>query len=107
MKNSDSWRRKPCRATTGAFRQPASATTCENVFDELKNQWGWGGFTTQTLKPTRIMAGIIALVFNWWNIFCRLADPDEQMEAITSRPCSKTSSVVWPNPAASGCSIRA
>jgi hypothetical protein len=59
---------------------------CENVFDELKNQWGWGGFTTQTLKPTRIMAGIIALVFNWWNIFCRLADPAEHMEAITSRP---------------------
>jgi hypothetical protein len=19
---------------------------CENAFDELKNQWGWGGFTT-------------------------------------------------------------
>jgi hypothetical protein len=32
------------------------------------------------------MAGIIALVYNWWNIFCRLADPDEHMEAITSRP---------------------
>jgi len=59
---------------------------CENVFDELKNQWGWGGFTTQSLNPTRIMAGIIALVFNWWNIFCRLADPSEHMEAITSRP---------------------
>ena len=59
---------------------------CENVFDELKNQWGWGGFTTQSLKPTRIMAGIIALVFNWRNIFCRLADPSEHKEAITSRP---------------------
>ena len=22
----------------------------ENTFDELKNQWGWGGFTTQDLK---------------------------------------------------------
>ena len=20
---------------------------CENTFDELKNHWGWGGFTTQ------------------------------------------------------------
>lgn len=59
---------------------------CENVFDELKNQWGWGGFTTHSLTPTRIMAGIIALVFNWWNIFCRLADPSEHKEAITSRP---------------------
>ena len=26
---------------------------CENTFDELKNQWGWGGFTTQDhrVKP--------------------------------------------------------
>jgi len=23
---------------------------CENVFDEIKNQWGWGGFTTHDLK---------------------------------------------------------
>ena len=23
---------------------------CENAFDELKNHWGWGGFTTQDLK---------------------------------------------------------
>src|SRR3984885_2518671 len=26
---------------------------CENAFDELKNQWGWGGFTMQDhrVKP--------------------------------------------------------
>jgi hypothetical protein len=24
---------------------------CENAFDELKNHWGGGGFTTQDLKP--------------------------------------------------------
>ena len=23
---------------------------CENAFDELKNQWGWGGFTTHDLE---------------------------------------------------------
>ena len=23
---------------------------CENTFDELKNQWGWGGFTTHDLN---------------------------------------------------------
>ena len=32
------------------------------------------------------MAGIIALVYNWWNIFCRLAEPEKHMEAKTSRP---------------------
>jgi hypothetical protein len=23
---------------------------CENNFDELKNQWGWGGYTPQKVK---------------------------------------------------------
>lgn len=59
---------------------------CENVFDELKNQWGWGGFTTQDIKRSSIMARMTALVYNWWNIFCRLAEPDRHMEAKTSRP---------------------
>jgi hypothetical protein len=59
---------------------------CENSFDELKNQWGWGGFTTRDLRRCRLMAGIVALLFNWWNLFTRLADPDHHREAITSRP---------------------
>ena len=59
---------------------------CENSFDELKNQWGWGGFTTRDLARCRLMAGIVALLFNWWNLFTRLADPDHHREAITSRP---------------------
>ena len=58
----------------------------ENAFDELKNQWGWGGFTTQDLKRCRLLAGSVALVYNWWSLFVRLADPDHQREAITSRP---------------------
>jgi hypothetical protein len=48
----------------------------ENAFDELKNQWGWGGFTTRDLKRCRLMAGYVALVFNWWNLFVRLAKAD-------------------------------
>ena len=32
------------------------------------------------------MAKIIALVYDWWNLFVRLADPDSHREAITSRP---------------------
>ncbi len=59
---------------------------CENSFDELKNQWDWGGFTTRDLKRCRLMAGCVALVFNWWNLFVRLADPNHHREAITSRP---------------------
>jgi len=59
---------------------------CENIFDELKNQWGWCGFTTQDIKRSAIMAGFVALIYNWWNIFCRLAKPDKHLEARTSRP---------------------
>lgn len=59
---------------------------CENVFDEMKNHWGWGGFTTQDLKRSQIMARIIAPIYNWWTIFCRLAIPEKHSEAIASRP---------------------
>src|SRR5207245_7218209 len=41
----------------------------ENNFDELKNQWGWSGFTTHDLKRCQIMARIIALIYNWWSLF--------------------------------------
>ena len=59
---------------------------CENVFDELKNQWGWGGFTTQDLTRCRLLAGMVALIYNWWSLFVRLADPEHHREAINSRP---------------------
>ncbi len=59
---------------------------CENGFDELKNQWGWGGFTTQDLKRCRLLAGTMALTYNWWSLFVRLADPEHHREAITTRP---------------------
>jgi Transposase DDE domain group 1 len=58
----------------------------ENNFDELKNQWGWAGFTTHDRKRCQIMGRIIALVYNWWTIFMRLGIPDKHAEAITSRP---------------------
>ncbi len=32
------------------------------------------------------MARFIALVYNWWNLFVRLAEPDRHLEAVTSRP---------------------
>jgi hypothetical protein len=58
----------------------------ENNFDELKNQWGWSGYTTSDLHRCRLMARIIALIYNWWTIFVRLIEPDSHLEAITSRP---------------------
>jgi len=58
----------------------------ENVFDELKNQWAWTGFTTADLKRSQLMARIVALVFNWWSLYVRLAIPKRHTEAVTSRP---------------------
>jgi hypothetical protein len=72
---------------------------CENAEGGLKNHWGWGGFTTQDLRhaqvglppgsclsPSRLMAGMVALISNWWSLFVRLAGPDHHREVITSRP---------------------
>ena len=64
------------------YRDRADA---ENCFDELKNQWGWGGYTTQDLKRCRLVSRMVALVYNWWSLFVRLA-AGKHHEAITSRP---------------------
>jgi len=73
----------PIVATSQLYRDRAD---CENVFDEIKNQWGWAGFVTRDLHRCRIIARMIALIYNWWNVFTRLAQPEQHMEAITSRP---------------------
>lgn len=65
------------------YRQRADA---ENVYDELKNQWGWGGFTTRDLLRCQVAARMVALVYNWWSLFVRCAQPERPREAITSRP---------------------
>ena len=63
----------------------------ENIFDELKNQWGWGGFVTQDMMRCKISAKIIALVYNWWLLYAGLIFTDKHREAITSRPLLLTS----------------
>jgi hypothetical protein len=65
------------------YRDRAEA---ENVFDELKNQWGWAGFTTQDQRRCQILARIGALIYNWWSLFTRLAIPNRHTEATTTRP---------------------
>jgi hypothetical protein len=35
---------------------------CENGFDELKNQWGWGGYTTQDMERCYLSARAVALI---------------------------------------------
>jgi len=58
----------------------------ENPFDELKNQWGWAGFTTQDMDRCQITARLIAQIYNWWSLYARLVDRERHREAVTTRP---------------------
>lgn len=73
----------PLESIGQMYRDRADA---ENTFDELKNQWGLGGFTTQDLSRCQTVARACALVYNWWSWRCRAAHPEGRLEAITSRP---------------------
>jgi hypothetical protein len=68
---------------TDLYLQRADA---ENVYDELKNQWGWGGFMTKDLHRCQVAVRNVALAYNWWSLFVRCAEPQRPREAITSRP---------------------
>jgi len=72
----------PLEAMAQLYRDRADA---ENGFDELKNQWGWGGFTTQDIERCQTSARPVALIYNRWSWYCRAAKPKARMEAITSR----------------------
>jgi hypothetical protein len=65
------------------YRDRADA---ENVFDELKNHWSWGGFTSRKLSACQVATRMSAQVYNWWSIFVRMASPDHHREVVTSRP---------------------
>lgn len=69
----------PAVALARLYRERADA---ENIYDELKNQWGWCGYTAQKLAPSRLMANLIALIYNWWHLCVRLYDGDHHREAI-------------------------
>jgi hypothetical protein len=73
----------PVRTLAQLYRDRAD---CENHFDELKNQWGWGGYTTHDLKRCRLISRMVGLIYNWWSVFVRLAHPNTHLEASTSRP---------------------
>jgi hypothetical protein len=73
----------PIEAIGQLYRDRAD---CGNGFDELKNQWGMSGFTTQNINRCQTTARTCALVYNWWSWYCRAADPSARMEAITCRP---------------------
>jgi hypothetical protein len=50
------------------YRQRADV---ENVFDELKNQWGFSGFCAKSRATTELAARLLLLVYNLWVLFVR------------------------------------
>ena len=64
------------------YRERADA---ENVFDELKNQWGFNGFCARSRRVSALAARLLLLVYNLWSLFVRLLEPTRQVEAAGSR----------------------
>ena len=65
------------------YRQRADA---ENVFDELKNQWGFAGFCSQKASVSQSSARLLLLIYNLWSMFVRvLKNEGRHTEAIKSR----------------------
>ena len=64
------------------YRQRADA---ENVFDELKNQWGFNGFCSRNRDVSELAARLLLLVYNLWNLFLRLMSPQRHIEAAHGR----------------------
>ncbi len=65
---------------TGIGRMPRAPSM------KLKNQWGWGGYTTHDPHRCQLAARAVALIHNWWSLLVRLTHPEARREAITSRP---------------------
>ena len=64
------------------YRKRADA---ENVFDELKNQWGFQGFCSRKRAVSELAARLLLLVYNLWNLFLRLMSPERHVEAAHGR----------------------
>ena len=54
---------------------------CENVFDELKNQWGFNGFCSRYREVTENATRLLLVAYNTWNLFLRLLEPNRHVEA--------------------------
>jgi len=64
------------------YRERADA---ENVFDELKNQWGFNGFCARSRRVSALAARLLLLVYNLLTLFVRLLEPGRHVEAAGSR----------------------
>lgn len=61
----------------------------------------WGGFTSRKPAPSQLTANLIALFYNWWNLYVRFYDEEHHREAIRTRPMLMAESAVRSKAAAS------
>ena len=57
----------------------------ENVFDELKNQWGFSGFSAKSRATSELAARLLLVVYNLWVLFVRFIEPQKHTEAKRGR----------------------
>lgn len=57
----------------------------ENVFDEIKNQWGFRGFCSGRGVVTEMAARLLLVTYNLWSLFVTLLLGQSHREAITTR----------------------
>ena len=57
----------------------------ENVFDELKNQWGFTGFSAKSRATSELAARLLLVVYNLWVLFVRFIEPKKHTEAKRGR----------------------
>jgi len=57
----------------------------ENVFDELKHQWGLEGFCCRKRAATALAARLGLLIYNLWHLFLRLLEPARHVESAGGR----------------------
>jgi hypothetical protein len=78
----------PAETATGTqivllYRKRADA---ENVFDELKNQWGFSGFCSHKAVVSEMAARLLLVTYNLWTLFVRMVKGEGvHTEAVTSR----------------------
>ena len=72
----------PCRPIADLYDKRAD---CENIFDELKNQWGFTGFCSQKQSVTDFTARMVLFTYNLWSIFVRFFNISTHEEARNSR----------------------
>ncbi len=75
--------RYPTECMPRLYRERADV---ENNYDELKNQWGWCGYTTRQQGVSQLAATFIAIAYNWWSLYARFYDAEHHREAVTTRP---------------------